>query len=223
MQGRAHHLLKCDLEGALEAQGDCRRGIKTILTKLEVYYSPAEEELRLRVSFHPLQAEASVHAYTAHLSRFAPFVGLWHSTSACWGLHPHTSAITLIFKPSPIEHSLLYSSFKIISTSINTVHLSKPYLHLSKYTHTHLLKQQHFTIYYVLSHSLCHFIIPDHLNVMLFVAEAPIFSVCTVLEVTLSIFSSYSLVRLIFPCRGRKNTPSLNSSSAVPLCFKGPF
>ena len=49
---------------------------------------------------------------------------------------------------------------------------------------------------------------------LLFVAEASIFSVHTALEVTVSIFSSYSLVRLIFPCRGRKNTPSLNSSSA---------
>ena len=28
-QGRAHNLLECDLEGALEAQGDCRGGIKT--------------------------------------------------------------------------------------------------------------------------------------------------------------------------------------------------
>ena len=32
-------------------------GIKTILTKLEVYYSPAEEKSRLRVFFHPLQGK----------------------------------------------------------------------------------------------------------------------------------------------------------------------
>ena len=60
-------------------------------------------------------------------------------------------------------------------------------------------------------------------QVLLSVAEASIFSVCTGLEVTLSIFSGYSLVRLIFPCRGWENTPSLNSSSAVPLSFEGPF
>ena len=53
-------MLECDLEGALEAQGDCRGGIKTILTKLEVYYSPAEEELRLGVFFRPLQGNINL-------------------------------------------------------------------------------------------------------------------------------------------------------------------
>ena len=60
LQGRAHNLLECDLEGAPEGQGDCRGGIKTILTKLEVYYSPAEEELRLGVFFHPLQGNINL-------------------------------------------------------------------------------------------------------------------------------------------------------------------
>ena len=58
--GPWHLLIKCDLEGALEAQGDCKGGIKTILTKLEVYYSPAEEELRLGVFFHPLQGNINL-------------------------------------------------------------------------------------------------------------------------------------------------------------------
>ena len=53
-------MLECDLEGALEAQGDCRGGIKTILTKLEVNYSPAEEELRLGVFFRPLQGNINL-------------------------------------------------------------------------------------------------------------------------------------------------------------------
>ena len=53
-------VLKCDLEGALEAQGDCRGGIRTVLTKLEVYYSPAEEELRLGVFFRPLQGDINL-------------------------------------------------------------------------------------------------------------------------------------------------------------------
>ena len=60
LQGRAHNLLECNLEGALEGQGDCRGGIKTILIKLEVYYSPAEEELRLGVFFRPLQANINL-------------------------------------------------------------------------------------------------------------------------------------------------------------------
>ena len=36
-------------------QGDCRGGYKTILTKAEPYYSPAEEDIRLRHIFRPLQ------------------------------------------------------------------------------------------------------------------------------------------------------------------------
>ena len=39
---------------ALESQrtqGDCRGGYKTLLTETEVYYSPAEEDIRLRDIF----------------------------------------------------------------------------------------------------------------------------------------------------------------------------
>ena len=53
-------LLEYNLEGPLEGQGDCRGGIKTILIKLEVYYSPAEEELRLGVFFCPQIGRAHV-------------------------------------------------------------------------------------------------------------------------------------------------------------------
>jgi len=39
---------------ALESQGtqgDCRGGYKTLLIKVNKYYSPAEEDIRLRVIF----------------------------------------------------------------------------------------------------------------------------------------------------------------------------
>ena len=41
---------ECDLYRALEShrtQGDCKEGYKTILIKVNEYYSPAEEDIRL--------------------------------------------------------------------------------------------------------------------------------------------------------------------------------